>query len=51
MESKIDSLLRQLHQYQFADSQQIIIELKHYVFDDSHNLKELGKFRLHYYSA
>ena len=45
MESKIDEILKQLHRYLFADSQQIIVELKHYLHDFSHNEGDLGKCR------
>ncbi len=44
MESKIDEILKQLHGYLFADSQQIIIELRHYLHDGTHSEGDLGKF-------
>ena len=43
MESKIDEILKQLHRYLFADSQQIVVELKHYLHDFSHSEGDLGK--------
>lgn len=43
MESKIDEILKQLHSYLFADSQQIIIELRHYLHDGTHQEGDLGK--------
>jgi len=46
MESKVDEILKQLHKYLFADSQQIIIELKHYLHDYTHNEGDLGKCRI-----
>jgi hypothetical protein len=44
MEQKLDELLKQLHRYLFADSEQVMIELKLYVLDRSLSEAELGKF-------
>ena len=46
MESKVDEILKQLHRYLFADSQQIIIELKHYLHDHTHGEGDLGKYHI-----
>ena len=43
MEHKLDELLKQLHRYLFADSEQVIIELRHYMLDRSLKEAELGK--------
>lgn len=43
MESKVDEILKQLHRHLFADSQQIIVELKHYLHDYGHSEADLGK--------
>jgi len=43
MESKIDEILNQLHKYLFADSQQIIVELRHYLHDFNHQQGDIGK--------
>ena len=45
MEHKLDELLKQLHRYVFADSEQVIVELKHYMLDRSLKEAELGKSR------
>jgi hypothetical protein len=44
MEQKLDELLKQIHRYLFADSEQIIVELKQYLLDRSLKEAELGKF-------
>ena len=46
MESKLDELLSNLHRYLFADAEQIITELRHYILDLSHQEAELGNFSL-----
>ena len=43
MEHKLDELLKQLHRYLFADSEQVIVELRHYMLDRSLKEAELGK--------
>lgn len=43
MEQKLDELLKQIHRYLFADSEQVIVELKHYMLDRSLKEAELGK--------
>ena len=43
MESKIDEILKQLHQFLFADSQQITVELRHYLHDFTYQESDLGK--------
>jgi hypothetical protein len=43
MESKVDEILKHLHTYLFADSQQIIVELRHYLHDFSQTEANLGK--------
>lgn len=43
MEQKIDELLRQLHKYLFADSDQVVNELRIYLMDDSLKEADLGK--------
>ncbi len=43
MEQKIDELLRQLHKYLFADSEQVVNELRMYLLDDSLKEAQLGK--------
>jgi hypothetical protein len=44
MEQKLDELLNNLHSYLFADAEQIITELRHYILDHSHKEAELGKY-------
>lgn len=44
MEHKLDELLKQLHRYLFADSEQVIVELRHYMLDRSLKEADLGKF-------
>lgn len=46
MEQKLDELLHNLHRYLFADAEQIITELRHYILDRSHQEAELGKSSL-----
>lgn len=43
MEHKLDELLKQLHRYLFADSEQVIVELRHYMLDRSLKEADLGK--------
>ena len=43
MEIKLDELLHSLHRYQFADAEQIVAELRHFILDQSHKEAELGK--------
>jgi hypothetical protein len=43
MEQKLDELLKQIHRYLFADSEQIIVELKQYLLDRNLKEAELGK--------
>jgi hypothetical protein len=43
MEQKLDELLYQLHHYLFADAEQIISELRHFILDHSLKEAELGK--------
>ena len=45
MEHKLDELLKQLHRYLFADSEQVIVELRHYMLDRSLKEADLGKSR------
>lgn len=35
MEQKLDELLTQLHKHLFADAEQMITELRHYILDAS----------------
>ena len=42
MEQKLDELLKQLHRYLFADSEQVIVELRHYTLDRSLKEADLG---------
>lgn len=50
MEHKLDELLKQLHRYLFADSEQVIVELRHYMLDRSLKEADLGKSQLsHFY--
>ena len=42
MEHKLDELLKQLHRYLFADSEQVIVELRHYMLDRSLKEADLG---------
>ena len=42
MESKVEEILKQLHKHLFADSQQIIVELKHYIHDVEHGEADLA---------
>ena len=44
MEHKLDELLKQLHRYLFADSEQVIVELRHYMLDRSLKEADLGKY-------
>ena len=46
MEHKLDELLKQLHRYLFADSEQVIVELRHYMLDRSLKEADLGKSQL-----
>jgi hypothetical protein len=43
MEQKLDELLHNLHRYQFADAEQIVTELRHFILDRAHKDAELGK--------
>ena len=43
MEQKIDELLRQLHRYLFADSEQVVNELRIYLMDDTLKEADLGR--------
>jgi hypothetical protein len=46
MESKIDEILKQLHKYLFADSTQVVLELRHYLHDFQYQPGDLGKYPL-----
>ena len=39
-------LLQQLHRFLFADSEQVIVELRHYLLDRNINEADLGKVSL-----
>ncbi len=43
MEQKIDELLKQLHKYLFADSEQVVNELRIYLLDETLKEADLGK--------
>ena len=42
MEQKIDELLKQLHKYLFADSEQVVNELRIYLLDETLKEADLG---------
>ena len=46
MEQKIDELLRQLHKFLFADSEQVVNELRIYLLDDNMKEADLGKLNM-----
>jgi hypothetical protein len=43
METKLEELLKQVHRYLFADSEQVIIELRLYLLDRALSEAQLGK--------
>lgn len=42
MEQKIDELLKQLHKFLFADSDQVVSELKFHLLDESQKEADIG---------